>query len=100
MITYEITAVVRADLVDEYERYMRETHIPDLMRTGSFVGATLSRSAPGRYRIRYEAESRAYLDAYLAEHAPGLRSHFTAAFPSGVELSREEWDIVEAWDAT
>lgn len=99
MVTYEITATVRADLCDQYERFMCVTHIPDLIRTRCFAGATLSRSTPGRYRIRYEAKSRADLDTYLAEHAPGLRKHFTAAFPSGVELSREEWELIEGWEA-
>lgn len=28
MVTYEITATVRADLCDAYEAYMREEHIP------------------------------------------------------------------------
>lgn len=100
MVTYEITATVRSDLCDDYERYMRDTHIPDLMRTGSFVAATFGRSAPGRYRIRYEAKSRADLDAYIAAHAPRLRAHFGATFPAGIELSREEWEIVESWEAS
>jgi hypothetical protein len=97
MLTYEITANVRPDLCDAYERYMRERHIPDLMRTGAFVTASLSRSAAGRYRIRYEARSREKLDSYLAEHAPRLRQHFTDTFPEGIELSREEWSVVESW---
>lgn len=96
-VTYEITATVRAELCDDYERYMRGRHIPDLMNTGAFVAASFSRSAPGRYRIRYEARGRAQLDAYLAEHAPRLRSHFNETFPSGIELSREEWDVLESW---
>lgn len=88
MITYEITATVRDDLIDAYERYMRDRHIPDLMGTGSFAGASLSRSSPGCYRIRYEVRGREELDEYLAKHAPRLRRHFTETFPSGVELSR------------
>jgi len=96
-VTYEITATVRSDLIDRYEPFMRERHIPDLMRTGCFLGATFSRSTPGRYRMRYEARSRAHLEAYLAEHAPALRRHFDDTFPSGIELSREEWDVLESW---
>ncbi|MBX6330668.1 MAG: DUF4286 family protein [Gemmatimonadaceae bacterium] len=97
MVTYEITATVRADLADGYERFMREHHIPHLLATGAFAAATLSRSAPGRYRVRYEAHSRAALDRYLAEHAPRLRQEFTAAFPAGIELSREEWTVLAQW---
>lgn len=97
MVTYEITAAVRADLCETYERYMSERHIPDLLETGAFAGASLSRSAPGRYRIRYEARSRAALDRYLAEHAPRLRQHFAESFPAGVELAREEWSLLASW---
>lgn len=99
MLTYEITAAVRPDLCDAYERYMRERHIPDLMRTGAFAAASFSRSAAGRYRIRYEARSRQELDSYLTEHAPRLRQHFTDTFPDGIELSREEWSVLETWAA-
>lgn len=97
MITYEITAIVRVDLRDAYERYMRERHIPDLLATGCFVAATLSRSTPGRLRIRYEARHREALDRYLADHAPRLRAHALEHFPDGIELSREEWEVLEQW---
>lgn len=38
MVTYEITATVRADLCDAYEKYMAERHIPDVLDTGAFGG--------------------------------------------------------------
>ncbi|HUQ18909.1 MAG TPA: DUF4286 family protein [Gemmatimonadaceae bacterium] len=98
-VTYEITATVQQDLREEYERYMRTRHIPELLATGAFSGASFVRSSPGRYRIRYEALSRETLDEYLAKYAPELREHFTAKFPEGIELSREEWDVVEQWPA-
>ena len=98
MVTYEITATVRADLVGAYERFMRDQHIPDLLATGLFSSATLGRSQPGRYRIRYEARSREALDRYVAEHAPRLRAHLQREFPEGIELSREEWEILKSWE--
>ena len=97
MVTYEITAAVRADLVDAYERFMRERHIPDLLATGHFAAASLGRSRPGRYRIRYEAKSREVLDRYIAEDAPRLRAHLQGEFPEGIEITREEWEILESW---
>jgi hypothetical protein len=97
MVTYEITATVRADLIDAYERFMRERHIPDLLATGHFAAASLGRSGPGRYRIRYEAKSREALDRYIAEHAPRLRAHLQSELPEGVDVAREEWDILESW---
>ena len=99
-ITYEITATVRPELCEAYERYMRDRHIPDLLATGAFDGASFGRSSPGRYRVRYEARGRAALDRYLAEHAPRLRAHFVEAFPSGVELAREEWTVLARWPSS
>jgi len=96
-ITYEITASVAHDLCAEYERYMIERHIPDLIWTGAFEGVTLSRSKPGRYRIRYEARGREALDQYLKQYADRLRQHFKETFPSGIELSREEWENLRTW---
>jgi len=99
MVTYEITATVRADVCAAYERFMRERHIPDVLETGAFAAASLGRSASGRYRVRYEARDRAALDRYLADDAPRLRAHFASSLPEGVELSREEWTVLARWPA-
>lgn len=97
MVTYEITATVRMDLVDCYERFMRKRHIPDLLATGHFASATFEKSRPGRYRVRYEARSHEALDRYISEHAPRLRAHLQGEFPEGIEITREEWETVESW---
>lgn len=96
-ITYEITALVRDDLIPEFERYMVDRHIPDLMATGSFETAIFSRAAAGRYRIRYELPDREALDVYLREHAPRLRADMHQTFPEGVELSRDEWEVLASF---
>jgi hypothetical protein len=35
------------------------------------------------------------LDEYLAKDAPRLREDFNSHFPEGVEVSRENWEILE-----
>ena len=97
MVTYEITAEVRADLCQAYERFMRERHIPDLLATETFVAASISREKPGLYRIRYEARDRPSLDLYLRDHAPRLREDFARHFPEGIEVSRMEWNVIQTW---
>ena len=96
---YEITATVRADLIENYEKYMRERHIPDLLATGFFSGAKLAFAAENRYRIQYEARDREALDEYLNTQAARLRADFLAHFPEGVELTRENWEVVQIWTA-
>jgi hypothetical protein len=92
-IIYEITAAVRVDLVAEFEEYMKGRHIPDVMATGAFESSTFGRSDTGRYRISYRT-NRADLDEYLHAHAPRLRGHVVETFPDGVDLTREEWEII------
>lgn len=94
-VIYEITATVRDDLMESYERYMSSKHIPDLMSTGCFVGATFSRSEIARYRIWYTAASQDDLDRYLNQNASRLRDDLRSHFPNGVEPSREVWNMIE-----
>src|SRR5262245_48547611 len=96
-VTYEITAMVDPALAEQYEHYMRRTHIPDLLRTGHFHSASISKGQPAVYRVRYEAKDRESLDRYLADEAPRLRDDFSSHFPTGVDLTRAEWEILETW---
>lgn len=96
-VVYEITATVAPELVAEYERFMRQHHIPALLATGHFSSAAFTRSTAGRYRIRYEALSQAGLERYLGSDAEALRAEFVRRFPAGIELSREVWSVLEAW---
>lgn len=97
MISYEVTAELDPARAEAYERYMRETHIPEVLATGCFRAATFARAAPGRYRTCYVAATQADLDRYLDQHASALRADYAAHFPSGVTLTREVWVTVEAW---
>ena len=97
MIIYEITAIVRTDLIEKYEKYMREQHIPDLLATGYFHGAKFTRSSENRYRIQYEANNRKALDEYLKTQAERLRADFLAHFGEGIEVSRENWEVLQNW---
>lgn len=97
MVTYEITANVRADIAEKYEAYMRDRHIEDVLATGFFASASFSKSIDGRYRIRYYAFDQAALDSYLKDRATELRKHFSDHFPDGVELTRENWIVIQYW---
>ena len=97
-ITYEVTAVVAPELSGRFEEYMISRHISDVLATGHFESATFSRDSNGRYRMRYVAGSRESLDSYLAEHTQRLRADFHEHFPMGIELSRDEWDVIAAFN--
>lgn len=96
MLIYEITATVDDKLVTDYEKYMTERHIPDLLATGHFAAAFFAKSG-NVYRIGYHADSREQFDTYIADHADRLRADFADHFPTGVEVSREIFEIVGAF---
>ena len=96
-IIYEITASVSTDLVADYEKYMREKHIPELLETGFFSQAFFTRAGENRYRIQYHAHNQKALDDYLQTNATHLREDFNSHFPTGITLTRENWEVLQTW---
>ena len=96
-VLYEVTARVDDALAYDYERFMIETHMPDVVRTGCFLHARLDQGGEGQYRAAFQAASHVEVDRYLAEFAPALRDHMTARFPTGVTLSRRVWTERTQW---
>jgi hypothetical protein len=95
MTIYEVTATVDPDRCEDYETYMRKQHVSDVLATGLFLDETFETAGSGRYRVRYTLPSRESLEEYLEVHAPRLRADFHAHFSTGVELSREDWDVLQ-----
>lgn len=96
ILSYEVVVDVVEEVAAAFETYMREKHIPEILETGCFVGASFERAAPTRFRTSYRG-SQAGLDRYLAEHAAGFREDFMKHFPSGAVPSRNVWAPVQAW---
>lgn len=96
MIRYEVTLECSVDTAPALERWMRNTHIPEILATGCFTTIHLDRS-DGRFRTVYHAASQPDLDRYLDQHAPQMRNAFQHQFPSGVAVSRDVWEQVQSW---
>jgi hypothetical protein len=99
MVIYEVTSDVPAHAIAAYESFMRETHIPQVLASGCFEGASIDRSLPGRYRVRYVARNMDVLDRYLGTYAPQLRADFAAHLGSTVHVTREVWSELQHWNA-
>lgn len=97
MIIYEITAKVRLDLIKEFEGFMRDVHVQDLLDTGYFAGAEMSKVTDGVYQIQYFVKDRETLDKYFAADGKRLREDFSKQFPEGVATSREILDVLQTW---
>jgi hypothetical protein len=82
----------------DYERFMRDEHIPDLLETGLFTDAALMSDGNGIFRIVYVCGSRTDLESYLTRFADAMRQKSLDRFPTGVEVSRTEWNVLETWE--
>jgi hypothetical protein len=98
MITYTVTTEVAPSLVERYTRYMRETHIAEVLATGCFTAADFKQSSLTRFQASYTATAQSDLDRYLTERAPALRADLAKHFPTGLTLARDVWTAVQHWE--
>jgi hypothetical protein len=95
MIIYAVTVSVDPSIEEAFSAYMRETHVPDVLATGCFVGQLTCRviepAHPAgwpTYAFHYRAASKADLDRYIAEFAPALRKDVADRFGDHFSASR------------
>lgn len=93
MISYEVTVALTDEIAAEFDDYMIDEHIPEVLATGHFATATYYRDG-NRRRTVYEAYDQESLDEYLANDAERLRDDFAKHFPDGVSVSRDTWEAV------
>ncbi|WGK66047.1 DUF4286 family protein [Croceiramulus getboli] len=80
MIIYNVTINIEEHIQQEWLQWMKETHIPEMLSTGKFVRALMTRVLVDEemggysYSIQYLAENREILDRYYQEDAPRLRA--------------------------
>ena len=96
MIHYEVTLECSDSTAPALERFMRNTHIPEVLATGCFSAIHFDQ-AEGRFRTVYQASSQQQFDRYLTDPAETMRARFRDEFAVGVAVSREVWNQVQSW---
>ena len=79
MIVYNVTINVDADVAEEWLRWMKEVHIPDVMATGLFLDNRIMRILAEEegglsYAIQYTCADMATYERYKEQHAPRLQA--------------------------
>ncbi len=77
-VIYNVTVNIDHDVKDEWLKWMKEVHIPDVMKTGLFLEAKLSKilaeSEGGEsFSIQYLLNNMDDYNKYQTEHAPKLQ---------------------------
>ena len=102
MIIYNVTINIDNSVHDEWLTWMKE-HIPQVLATGKFVDAKLTRvlveeeMGGTTYSIQYKAHSREALDAYYAEDAERLRSDGQKRFANKMLAFRTELEVIDEY---
>ena len=91
---YEVTVTFAGADPSEFERYMADTHIPDVLATSCFAGAFFAKENDS-YIVGYHVNTSDDMQRYLDEFAPSLRDDVMTRYGGKVEISRRMLDIVK-----
>lgn len=87
MIIYNVTLNIEDSAHDAWLKWMKETHIPDVMHTGLFVSHTFAKLLSRQedetgttYVIQYQAHTLADYERYQTEFAPALQAETRKLF--------------------
>lgn len=77
-IIYNVTVNIDHEVHDDWLQWMKGNHIPDVLKTGLFLEAKLSKivaeeSGGLSYSIQYLCENQANLDEYQNSHSLRLQ---------------------------
>ena len=90
-------------IADDWERWMRDVHVPDVVETGCFATAVMARDESSDddqrvgFRIIYRAHSDQAYERYVAEHADRLQREHTERYRGRFDASRDLLDVVDHW---
>jgi hypothetical protein len=99
MYIYNVTINIDETVHEPWVRWMRDEHIPDMLATGKFLGALMTRVMVEEemggitYSIQYRTDSKETLDRYYLEDAESLRAQ-SKAFEGKFVAFRTELQVV------
>jgi len=94
MIIYSVTVTIEAAIEREWLDWMQRVHVPDVLRTGCFAGATIYRPVEPKsdeptYVIQYRCSSLAEYQRYRDDFATALQKQHSDRFSGRFCASRQ-----------
>jgi ABC-type ATPase with predicted acetyltransferase domain len=99
MYIYNVTINIQEDIHDEWVEWMKTEHIPDMLRTGKFLKALMTRVMVNEemggmtYSVQYTAENKQMLERYYEEDATILRGK-SSIFEGKFVAFRTELEVI------
>lgn len=100
MYIYNVTINIEESVQEDWLRWMRDIHIPEMLATGKFSKALMTRVMVEEemggltFSIQYTTDSKETLDKYYIEDAERLHSRETERFRGKFVAFRTELTIV------
>ena len=101
MLIYNVSVKVDHDVEEEWLQWMKQTHVPDIMRTGMFIEARICKLDSAEehdentFIIQYSCDSREKLENYFENFAPLLREDFNRRYKDRTTLFRTVMEEIE-----
>jgi hypothetical protein len=99
MIIYNVTVNIEHDVHDEWLKWMKTEHIPDVMKTGFFIENRICKVLVDEeqgitYSIQYTAPDMQALETYQRDHAPRLQKEHSDRFANKFVAFRTLLEVV------
>lgn len=100
MILYNVTVSIDESIHEDWLQWMREVHIPDVMKTGFFLESRISRIHAEEqgglsFAITYLAKSLDDIERYQSEHAPRLQKDHSERYAGKFAAFRTYLELIE-----
>ncbi len=102
MIIYNVTVSIDDDVHDDWLQWMKEVHIPEVMRTNLFVESKISKILADEegslaYSIMYLCNDMETLEKYQEHHAPALQKDHTDRYKGKFAAFRTLLEVKETF---
>ncbi len=102
-VIYNVTVSVDVDASHEWLEWMKQKHIPEVMETGMFLEAKISKvlgeeSGGKTYAIQYLCESMEIYEIYQRKCAPSLQADHTKKYGNKTAAFRTLLVVHESYD--
>lgn len=100
MLIYNVTTNIEASVHHEWLQWMQETHIPDMLATGKFLNAKMSKVLVEEelggltYSVQFTTVDKETLLKYYSEDATRLREDALKRFPNKFVSFRTELEVI------
>lgn len=100
MFIYNVTVNIADDVHNDWLKWMKEVHIPDVIKTGCFIDSQILKvlyveDEGHTYSIQYKFLDMTDIERYQKEFGPKLQAEHTAKFKDKYAAFRTLLQIVD-----